>query len=98
MRLRKSLEEYIEAVCVEAADRDELHIRGIEEYLEIRRASAATKSIFFVGALHVDIPEEVMQHPQVQSLTLKGMDLVCIHNVSLYLFFFLPYLLSFSPR
>lgn len=67
---------------MEASDRDELVIRGIQEYIEIRRASAATKSIFFIGSLHVEIPDYVMRHPAVESLTLKAMDLVCIHNVS----------------
>ncbi|GJJ15045.1 hypothetical protein Clacol_009320 [Clathrus columnatus] len=80
LRLRKSLEEYIEAVCVEASDREELAIRGIQEYLQIRRGSAATRSIFLIGSLHVEIPDEVMEHPKVESLTVKCMDLVVIHN------------------
>jgi len=80
LRLRRSLEEYTDAVCIEANDRDDLHIRGIHEYIEIRRSSAATKAIFHICSLHVEIPEEIMAHPKIQKLTLHGMDLVCIHN------------------
>lgn len=74
--------EYLEGVCIEAEDRTKLHVRGIEEYLEVRRRSAATRSIFVNCILEDHIPTEVMEHSHVQKLTLAGMTLICIHNVS----------------
>ncbi|KIJ31868.1 hypothetical protein M422DRAFT_266350 [Sphaerobolus stellatus SS14] len=79
-RLLRSTEDYILAVCKEAEDRDAKHVRGIQEYLTIRRGSAASEVIFLLALLHLDISDEAMEHPTVRELTDLGMNLICIHN------------------
>ena len=82
-RLLKSAENYTLAVCEEAEDRDVKHVRGIREYLTVRRGSTASEVIFLLALLHLEISDEAMEHPTVRKLTELGSDLICIHNVSL---------------
>ncbi|KIJ41861.1 hypothetical protein M422DRAFT_99572, partial [Sphaerobolus stellatus SS14] len=82
-RFLRSLKDYILAVCKEAEDRDVKHVQGIREYLTIRQGSAASEVIFLLALLDLDISDEVMKHPTVWKLTDLGMDLICIHNISL---------------
>ena len=81
-RLGQSLEQYINAVCLEAEDRELGVIRSIEDYLVLRRGSAGPKPCFDMFLLTHDVPEEVMSHPHIKRLTDGGMDLVALGNVS----------------
>ncbi|KIJ30419.1 hypothetical protein M422DRAFT_268074 [Sphaerobolus stellatus SS14] len=79
-RLLSGLEQFILAVCEEAEDREIKRVRNIKEYLGLRRGTVAADAVFFLGLLHIDIPETMMSHPMVQQLTLLYGDLICIHN------------------
>ena len=86
-RLRLSLEEYIEAVVIEAQDRERGHIRSISDYLALRRGSAGPKPSFYFYLLPVNISDDVLAHPTVTKMLEDAMDLICLGNVSI------PYIL-----
>ncbi|KIJ34972.1 hypothetical protein M422DRAFT_262931 [Sphaerobolus stellatus SS14] len=79
-RLLSGLEQFVLAVCEEAEDREIKRVRNIQEHLALRRGTVAADAVFFLGLLHIDIPETVMSHPMVQRLTLLGNHLTCFHN------------------
>ncbi|KIJ34952.1 hypothetical protein M422DRAFT_181402 [Sphaerobolus stellatus SS14] len=72
--------EYIEDVVTEAEDRDKKYVRNVANYFDIRRGTAAPMVIYFLGLLHVELPDEVLNHPSVQKLTELAGDLIAIHN------------------
>ncbi|KAI9507316.1 terpenoid synthase [Russula earlei] len=59
---------YVHAVIDEASDRTRGHIRGIADYLELRRLTSGAYASFFSVELGLDIPGEVMTHPALESL------------------------------
>ncbi|KAH9970573.1 terpenoid synthase [Lactifluus volemus] len=67
-RFIRSFSEYVYAVIDEASDREYGHIRGIADYLKVRRLTAGADASFFSVELGLDIPDEVMTHPAIQSL------------------------------
>jgi len=83
--MRLSLEEYIEAVVIEAQDRERGHVRDIEAYLALRRGSAGPKPSFYYYLLPVEISDEALSDPAVDRLLQRGMDLICLGNVRHFL-------------
>ncbi|KAF8522906.1 isoprenoid synthase domain-containing protein [Hysterangium stoloniferum] len=80
-RLQKSLEDYIEGVYIETLDREAGYINAsVAECLASRRSTTASRAMINVLTLRVEIPESVISHPQIFSLTENGMDLICIHK------------------
>jgi Delta6-protoilludene synthase len=56
------------AVADEAADRAKGNIRGIEDYLKLRRLTIAGYPAYPVIEAGLDIPDEVIAHPAMESL------------------------------
>jgi hypothetical protein len=78
----KSLRVYIEAVCQEVEDRDRGRIRGIEDYLALRRGSVGLRPCFGFLLLILDLPEEVITHPRIERLAFGAIDMSILSNVS----------------
>ncbi|KAH9976471.1 terpenoid synthase [Russula compacta] len=60
--------EYLDAVIDEAADRAAGHVRGIADYLKLRRLTIGGYPSFLCFELGLDIPDEVIEHPGIKSL------------------------------
>ena len=65
----------------EASDRTNGRIRGIAEYLELRRLTAGAYASFFSVELGLDIPDDVMTHPAIESLLSLAAESTVLTNV-----------------
>jgi len=68
-------------VIDEASDRERGHVRGIADFLELRRLTAGAYASFFSVELGLDIPDEVMAHPALESLLSLAADSTVLTNV-----------------
>ena len=80
-RFLTSFEEYVYGVIEEASDRNRGHIRSIQDYLELRRLTAGPYPSFFSVELGLDIPDEVMTHPAMETLLALVADSIVVTNV-----------------
>lgn len=65
----------------EASDRKSGQIRGIKDYFNLRRLTAGAYASLFPVELGMDIPDEVMEHPGLQSLVDLTADSIVLTNV-----------------
>lgn len=66
----------------EAEDRKTKHVRPVMDYLQLRRETFGAQAILCLLEFGLELPEEVLSHPVMKSITLAAMDLLCIINVS----------------
>ena len=78
----ESFTEYLESNVDHCRDRDDGIISSFEEYLETRRHNIGGRSIFFLGELGLNIPDEAYYHPAVRELQDLTSDLITFDNVS----------------
>ena len=69
----------------EASDRTRGHVRGIADFLELRRLTAGAYASFFSVELGLDIPDEVMEHPALELLRSLTADSTVLTNVRNFL-------------
>jgi len=79
-RLLKSFAAYVYGVIDEASDRIGGRIRSIKDYLELRRLTAGPYASFLSVELGLDIPDEVMTHPAMESLLALIADSIVLTN------------------
>jgi len=79
-RFIASFASYVYAVIDEASDRTRGHIRGFADFLELRRLTAGAYASFFSVELGLDIPDEVMAHPALESLRSLAADSTVLTN------------------
>jgi len=72
-------------VIDEASDRSRGHVRGIADFLELRRLTAGAYASFFSVELGLDIPDEVMEHPALELLRSLAADSTVLINVRNFL-------------
>ena len=83
-RFLKSFAAYVYGVIDEASDRIGGRIRGIGDYLELRRLTAGPYPSFLSVELGLDIPDEIMTHPAMESLLSLAADSIVLTNVRIY--------------
>ncbi|KAG1778943.1 isoprenoid synthase domain-containing protein [Suillus placidus] len=71
---------YLRAVVVEALDREQGHMRSIDDYLKLRRLTVGVKPSFAICEMGMDLPDEVFYHPVVVELAEISTDLILIGN------------------
>jgi len=71
---------YLESVVLEAANRNEDTILGIDEYINTRRDNVGTRPSCFPLEAGLDIPDDVFYHPTIVELSDCVADLVMIDN------------------
>lgn len=78
---------FFKAVAQQASDRAEGVIPDMESYITIRRDTSGCKPCFQLieFAARIDLPDEVIEHPIIQSLEEATNDLVTWSNVRLLL-------------
>jgi len=79
-RFIASFAAYVYAVVDEASDRTRGHIRGFADFLELRRLTTAACPSFLSAELGLDIPDEVMAHPELESLRSLAVDSTVLTN------------------
>ena len=65
----------------EASDRARGHIRGIEDYLKLTRLTAGGYPSFLAVEAGLNIPDEVMAHPAIESLCAYAAESLVLTNV-----------------
>jgi len=84
-RFIRNFFDYAYGVTDEASDRTSGHVRCITDYFQLRKlTSAAYVNSFFVE-LGLEIPDEVMEQPALQSLISLSADLIVLANVRISL-------------
>lgn len=78
----ETFDEYLDSVVQQAEDRSESRIRDIQSYIDVRRNTIGAKPSFALLELDMDLPDEVLAHPTIQSLSLATIDMLCLGNVS----------------
>lgn len=82
-RFRPNYQQYLNAVILEAQDRQTHSIRSsIEDYLSLRRRTGGMKPSFDILLLPFEIPDSVLQDPRIVNLEIISIDLVSVANVS----------------
>ncbi|KAJ7120736.1 terpenoid synthase [Mycena crocata] len=71
---------YMDSVVLQAQDRDESRIRGIDEYFAVRRDTIGAKPSFTINAIRMSIPNEVMDTEPIVVLTAACIDMLIIGN------------------
>ncbi len=79
-RFINTLQIYLDAVVQQAADRSINHVRDIDSYFAIRRASSGIRPTFAICELYLNIPNSVMAHPVIEKLTELAVDMIFIDN------------------
>ena len=77
---------YTAAVVREADDRTERKYRTFLDYLSIRRDTTGCVPAFTLCEFGLNLPEEVLYHPQMVALREQATDLIAIDNVHLRCF------------
>ncbi|KAF9445438.1 terpenoid synthase [Macrolepiota fuliginosa MF-IS2] len=71
---------YMKSMIVEAEDRETKRVRPVEDYLQLRRETFGAEATISLLGFGLELPEEVLSHPVIKSMTLAAMDLLCITN------------------
>jgi hypothetical protein len=84
-RFIRAFTDYVYGVIDEASDRTSGHIRGIADYFQLRRLTAGAYASLFSVELGLEIPDEAMEHPALQSLLSLTADSIVLTNVCISL-------------
>jgi len=84
-RFIRAFTDYVYGVSDEASDRTSGHIRSIADYFPLRRQTVGIYPSLFSVELGLDIPDEVMEHPVLQSLIVLTADSTVLTNVRISL-------------
>lgn len=79
-RFVDTFQTYIDAVVLQAIDRNSNHIRDIDSYFEVRRETIGSLSSFAIMEMYMNLPDTVMNHPVIQRLTVLSNDMIIIGN------------------
>ncbi|KAG9316107.1 terpenoid synthase [Chiua virens] len=79
-RFIQSMDEYLEEVVQESINKREHRVLDIKDYIDARRRTSASKPVFCIIELGLDIPDEVMSHPTIQEMVDAAVDLVAVNN------------------
>ncbi|KIK60267.1 hypothetical protein GYMLUDRAFT_74039 [Collybiopsis luxurians FD-317 M1] len=79
-RFITNFDEYTNSVWQQAVDRDLGIIRDTTKYFELRRGTIGVRPSFDYFILPADIPDEVIEHPQVERLVIGAIDMTILAN------------------
>ena len=84
-----TFERFLFSVAQEVEDLADRRIRSVDDYLKLRRNTAAGWSTLALIEFGLDLPDEVLQHPTIVSLTHGAVEMIVIVNVIIKPTFFL---------
>jgi len=79
----KGFDIYMRSMIQEAEDRETKHVRAVNDYLQLRRETFGAQATISFLSFGLGLPEQVLSHPIMQTVTLAAMNLLCIINVSI---------------
>ncbi|KAF9448636.1 terpenoid synthase [Macrolepiota fuliginosa MF-IS2] len=79
-RFIETFDTYLQSVVVQARDRSKEHIRNLTDYFDMRRDNIGAKPSFAILELSLDLPDFVMDHPSVRTITVSAIDMLIIGN------------------
>ena len=97
-RFISSFSEYVYAVIDEASDRAEGNIRRIEDYLKLTRLTAGGYPAFVAVEASLNILNEVMAHPALESLQSLAAESLVLTNVGIFSWLPQLYISDFERR
>ncbi|XP_006456413.1 hypothetical protein AGABI2DRAFT_195544 [Agaricus bisporus var. bisporus H97] len=71
---------YMKSMIQESEDRESKRVRPIDDYLQLRRETFGAQATIALLGFGLEIPEDVLSHPVMESMLLAAMDLLCITN------------------
>lgn len=71
---------YLHSVVVEALDREQGHMRSIDDYLKLRRLTIGATPSFAICEMGMDLPDEAFYHPAIVELVECSTDMIIIGN------------------
>ncbi|KAL9708962.1 hypothetical protein Ac2012v2_007778 [Leucoagaricus gongylophorus] len=71
---------YMRSMIQEAEDRETKRVRTVGDYLRLRRETFGAQATISFLSFGLGLPEEVLSHSVIQTVTLAAMDLLCITN------------------
>lgn len=80
-----TLDTYFQAIMQQATDRATDNIPELEEYIVLRRDTSGCKTGFALieYATHIDLPNEVADHPVLLNLLDATNDIIrCVHSLT----------------
>lgn len=88
-RFIETMDLFFQAVHVQAIDRAKGVVPDLESYISLRRDTSGCKPCWALieYANNLDIPDEVMEHPIIQSLGEAANDLVTWSNASTSIYY-----------
>ena len=81
-RFINGFDMYMKSMIKEAEDRENKRVRTVDDYLQLRRETFATQASISFLSFGLELPEEVLLHPVMKTVTLASMDILYIINVS----------------
>ena len=81
-RFINGFDVYMKSMIKEAEDRENKRVRTVDDYLQLRRETFATQASISFLSFGLELPEEVLLHPVMKTVTLASMDILYIINVS----------------
>jgi len=81
-RFINGFDVYMKSMIKETEDRENKRVRTVDDYLEFRRETFAAQASISFLSFGLELPERVLSHPVMKTVTLASMDILCIINVS----------------
>jgi hypothetical protein len=72
----ESFTEYLESNVDHSRDRENDTVPPFEGFLEMRRPNVGGRSLFFIGELGLNIPDEAYYHPVIREMQNHAIDLL----------------------
>ncbi|KAI0089641.1 isoprenoid synthase domain-containing protein [Irpex rosettiformis] len=79
-RFVDSFKDYLDAVVIQAGDRDQDRICTVDEYFEARSNNIGSRPCYAISELHLSIPDYVFYHPVIKELELLITYLIILDN------------------
>ncbi|KAF5335276.1 hypothetical protein D9758_016241 [Tetrapyrgos nigripes] len=79
-RFIRNFDEYTDAVRQQAVEREAGYHRNLQEYYALRRGTIGVRPSFDYFLLPDDIPDEALEHPQIEKLAIASIDMTILAN------------------
>src|SRR6266436_1642420 len=74
----ETTEAYVNSVSQEAEDRMHNRVHSVDGYLRLRRDTSAARTVVGLHEIGLGLPNEVLFHPTLVSLTQDAIDMIVI--------------------
>lgn len=79
-RFVSSFQRYVDSVVQQSRDRDHGRQRDLQSYLALRRLTIGAEPSFVLNAMHMDLPDYVVEHPTIKKLQGLATDMIIVGN------------------